>query len=171
MSPTQVQLIYVLQPLCKVMVGGAATRMASSIGRVQTCLFFKFFGIVSLYAMVFFESYLDAHPWKLVTVYIFRSSFMSATYPVEESLMMDYVRRDERARWKSLESIAGFGWCGSAAIGGLLSDRFDYSFTFFITATTQGLGSLFFFFLLSLVPPKEQDVPKPNRTHPDKQDQ
>jgi hypothetical protein len=26
-------------------------------------------------------------------------------------------------RWKSLQSIASFGWCGSAAVGGILADK------------------------------------------------
>ena len=33
---------------------------------------------------------------------------------------MDFVPKDTRSRWKSLDSIAAFGWCGSAAIGGIL---------------------------------------------------
>ena len=30
-----------------------------------------------------------------------------------------------------------FGWCGSAALGGYLADKFDYNFTFLITAMIQ----------------------------------
>ena len=37
---------------------------------------------------------------------------------------MDYVPKETRARWKSLESIAQFGWCGSAALGGILADQY-----------------------------------------------
>ena len=67
---------------------------------------------------------------------------MNCTYPLEESILMDSVPPNTRARWKSLESISQFGWCGSAVIGGLLSDRYTYSFTFVITAVVQGTGTL-----------------------------
>lgn len=51
---------------------------------------------------------------------------MNCTYPLTESILMDTVPRDKRARWKSLESVTAFGWCGSAVIGGALADRYDY---------------------------------------------
>jgi hypothetical protein len=37
---------------------------------------------------------------------------------------MDFVPKQERARWKSLESVGAFGWCGSAALGGILADKY-----------------------------------------------
>ena len=61
----------------------------------------------------------------------------------------------QRARWKSLESIAQFGWCGSAAVGGYLADRHGYSFTFLITACVQGSAILIWVLLLGTVPKVE----------------
>ena len=55
---------------------------------------------------------------------------------------MDNVPSNQRARWKALESIASFGWTGSALVGGLLSDEHSYQFTFSITATMQLCGCL-----------------------------
>lgn len=57
---------------------------------------------------------------------ILRTGLMNCTYPLTESILMDTVRRDTRARWKSLESVTAFGWCGSAVIGGALADRYSY---------------------------------------------
>ena len=68
---------------------------------------------------------------------------------------MDFVPKDTRSRWKSLDSIASFGWCGSAALGGYLADKYDYSFTFMITAVLQGLGGVLLLLLLPLVPVDE----------------
>ena len=39
---------------------------------------------------------------------------------------MDFVPKETRARWKSLDSISQFGWCGSAAPGGWLADKYSY---------------------------------------------
>jgi len=83
---------------------------------------------------------------------------MNCTYPLNESILMDFVPKNERARWKSLDSVVSFGWCGSAAIGGWLSDKYDYTFTFLITAIIQSVGVLCFLPLIPLVPRKEQDL-------------
>ena len=47
----------------------------------------------------------------LVIVYLVRTGLMNCTYPLEESILMDFVPSDTRARWKSLDSISVFGWC------------------------------------------------------------
>ena len=71
---------------------------------------------------------------------------------------MDFVRKDSRARWKSLESVSQFGWAGSAVLGGLLSDRYDYTFTFLVTALVQSAGTLGYLLLLPLVPTDEKKL-------------
>ena len=59
--------------------------------------------------------------WRVVIViaiYLVRTGLMNCTYPLEESVLMDYVPKSTRARWKALDSVSMFGWCGSAALGG-----------------------------------------------------
>ena len=155
MSPTQVQLVYVAVPIFMVLCSGVATRLATSFGRVQTCLVLSGLGLSCLFSMVFFKNYLDAHPLILVPIYVTRTGLMNSSYPLSESILMDFVPKNERARWKSLESITAFGWCGSAALGGYISDRYDYTYTFFITAMVQTTATLVFALLLPLVPRKE----------------
>ena len=92
---------------------------------------------------------------QLVPIYVLRTALMNATYPIQESVLMDFVPRDQRARWKSLDSVASFGWCGSAAFGGWLADKFDYTYTFLITAILQSIGVAVWCLLLPLVPRKE----------------
>ena len=53
----------------------------------------------------------------VVAIYLLRTGLMNCTYPLEESILMDFVPKETRARWKSLDSISQFGWCGSAALG------------------------------------------------------
>ena len=108
--------------------------------------------------MVFCKHYLDSNPLALVPIYVLRTALMNCTYPLNESILVDYVPKNERARWKSLDSVVSFGWCGSAALGGWLSDKYDYTFTFLITAIIQTIGVLCFFPLFPLVPRKEQDL-------------
>jgi MFS family permease len=156
MSPSQVQIIYVAVPLVMVTTSTLLSKLANSgFGRVQTTLLSSCLGVLCLYCMVFFKSYLDSHPFLLVPIYVMRTSLMNASYPLQESILMDFVPKHVRARWKSLDSVASFGWCGSAAFGGWLSDRYDYTYTFWITAILQTIGIGVWTFLLPLVPRQE----------------
>ena len=69
---------------------------------------------------------------------------------------MDFVPKATRARWKSLESIASFGWCGSAVLGGVLADQTSYSSTFLYTAGLQFIGVMLQSSLMWVVPRKEK---------------
>ena len=69
--------------------------------------------------------------------------------------MTDSVPKSTRARWKSLESVSTLGWCGSAVLGGVLADKFGYTFSFLLTAAMQAFGGCVFALLLPLVPREE----------------
>lgn len=156
MSPSQVQIIYCAVPFAMVICSTISSKVAAKgVGRVQTQLLSRFLGISLLYSMVFFKNYLDHHPYLLVPIYVMRTSFMNACYPLQESILMDFVPRDLRGRWKSLDAVAAFGWCGSAAFGGWLADKYDYTYTFFLTAVTQSIGLGVWALLLPLVPRNE----------------
>lgn len=156
MSPSQVQIIYTCVPFVMVISSTICSKIAGSgFGRVQTTLLFNSLGVSLLFCMVFFKRYLDLHPILLVPIYVLRTSFMNATYPLQESILMDFVPKEVRARWKSLDSVAAFGWCGSAAFGGWLADRYDYTYTFLITAIIQSVGVGVWTLLLPLVPRTE----------------
>jgi len=153
MTPSQVQLIYVLVPLVMVVLGALCTKIAGTgLGRVQTTALYNVGGISLLLCMVCFKSFLDAHPFYLVPIYVFRTGLMNATYPLTESILMDFVPKGQRARWKSLDSVASFGWCGSAAFGGWLADKYDYTHTFLVTAIFQIVALGVWCCLLPLVP-------------------
>ncbi|KAL7577302.1 hypothetical protein ACA910_002043 [Epithemia clementina (nom. ined.)] len=162
MSPSQVQIIYVLVPILMSVLSGLGTRLSKTLGRVETTLLLQILGVSCLFSMVFFQQFLDHHVYVLVPVYILRTGLMNSPYPLMESILMDFVPKEQRARWKSLESIAQFGWCGSAAAGGYISDRWDYTHTFFLTALVQSLGILMTALLLPLVPQSEVSLSRNN---------
>ena len=155
LSPTQVQTIYAILPFVMVPITGLVTKASAVMGRVQVTILSMLLGAACLYSMVFLKSFLDSRPFVLVPVYLMRTSLVNSSYPIRESILMDFCPKNQRARWKSLQSISTFGWCGSAALGGYLSDRWDYTFTFFITATIQVGACLIYAFLIPLVPRKE----------------
>mmetsp|Transcript_31486 Transcript_31486/g.37502 ORF Transcript_31486/g.37502 Transcript_31486/m.37502 type:complete len:554 (-) Transcript_31486:112-1773(-) len=158
MTPTEVQFIYVLAPIALVLSSGLGTSLSKILGRVQTTLVLYIAGLLCLLSMIIFKNYLDSHPFALVPIYILRTAFMNGSYPLQESILMDFVPKNERARWKSLESVAVFGWCGSAALGGIISDKSDYTHTFLATVIIQSFGLIFFSLLLPLVPRNEADM-------------
>ena len=164
LSPIKLQIIYVIVPLAMVFFAHIFTKLAKVLGRVQTIILTRILGLGALFSMVFCEDYLLSNAPLLILIYIFRTGVMNATYPLDESLLMDFVPKDERARWKSLSSVAVCGWCGSAWIGGILADKYDYSFTFLITAILQGIGSVGYLWLLPLVPIDEKQGAKGKTT-------
>lgn len=91
----------------------------------------------------------------IVVVFLIRTGVMNCTYPLNTSIMMDYCPKDQRARWTSLQSVVRFGWCGSAAAGGVLADAYGYSFTFLITAGVQAAATALQATLILLVPRAE----------------
>ncbi|GMH64013.1 hypothetical protein TrRE_jg11650, partial [Triparma retinervis] len=164
LTPTEVQVIYLIVPIVMVACSGLGSKMAKKAGRVQTIITVKTLGVSLLFSMVFFEDYLQQTPLLLVPIYVLRTGLINSTYPLQESILMDFVPKNERARWKSLESVSQFGWCGSAVLGGLLADKFDYSFTFLITAILQSVGVLGYSLLLPLVPRSEKDLAKQRKS-------
>ena len=110
----------------------------------------RVFGLSCFAAMIALYHF-GYSPWLVVATYVVRTAVMNATYPIEEGILMDHVPKSERARWKSLESVATFGWCGSAFAGGMLADHYSYTFAFVITISMQALATLCYSMLLPLV--------------------
>ena len=160
MSPSQVQLIYLIVPFAMILFSTLISKIAASgVGRVQTQLISSILGVSLLYCMVFFKAYLDKRPALLIPIFVLRTSLMNASYPLQESILMDFVPKESRARWTSLDAVASFGWCGSAAFGGWLADKYDYTYAFFLTAVIQTVGILVWSLLLPLVPRNEGGPP------------
>eukprot|EP00039_Didymoeca_costata_P019048 m.336036 g.336036 ORF g.336036 m.336036 type:complete len:474 (-) comp17739_c0_seq1:3189-4610(-) len=154
LDPSGVQVVYILVPVAMSILSGLSTFLAAHIGRVFCMVWFNLMGIGCLVAMSLLSDKLPQLP--LCAIYIIRTGLMNATYPLNESILMDTVPETQRARWKSLESVAQFGWCGSAVIGGLVSDKHGYERTFIITAGIQALATLILIPLIFIVPMEEK---------------
>lgn len=155
MTPAAVQCIYVAVPLVMGMASCIATCLGKRIGRVQAILLLRSMGLVCFSGMVVLDTKAEAdvwgREWIIVILYVIRTALMNCTYPLEESILMDYVSKNSRARWKSLESIGQAGWCGSAFLGGILADSYGYTFTFVITIAAQAAGTLVYAGMLGVV--------------------
>ena len=56
-------------------------------------------------------------PEIIVPIFIARTCLMNSSAPLMKSILMDYVSKRNRAKWASLDSVARFGWSGSAVAG------------------------------------------------------
>ena len=83
---------------------------------------------------------------------------MNCTGALYSSILMDYVSKKQRAKWQSLQAVTGFGWSGSAVLGGLLVDHYGFDICFICTAGVQALGWCTLCLLLPLVPISETEV-------------
>eukprot|EP00298_Acanthocystis_sp_HF-20_P023017 c31368_g1_i1.p1 GENE.c31368_g1_i1~~c31368_g1_i1.p1 ORF type:complete len:285 (-),score=63.92 c31368_g1_i1:57-911(-) len=154
LSPTQVQIIYVILPVFLVAGLYLAERLATKIGRVLTIILCRGLGAISLFGMVFLPQYTG--DWRLMApLYVAHAVIGDSAYPLEESILMDFVDKDTRGRWKSIQSIGEFGWSGTAVLGGILADDQGYTTTILITALIECFAALFFLLLIPLVPIKE----------------
>ena len=129
-SPQQVQAIYVCVPLLIAAFSFGATRFGRRVGRIEATIVCNLVGCFLLFLLCFVEQRLvtgksnqnvlhstsSGTKWLVVSIYLVRTGAMNCTYPLLESVLMDVVSPDSRARWKSLESISAFGWCGSGAL-------------------------------------------------------
>jgi len=88
----------------------------------------------------------------LVLLFVFRMSAMNSTYPVAQSILMEFTDKQRRKTWKHIESLTWLGWAVSAAIGGILVDKHNYTYAFAVTAIIQSIGVVLYLVLIPMVP-------------------
>eukprot|EP00538_Stauroneis_constricta_P000620 CAMPEP_0119558286 /NCGR_PEP_ID=MMETSP1352-20130426/10534_1 /TAXON_ID=265584 /ORGANISM="Stauroneis constricta, Strain CCMP1120" /LENGTH=544 /DNA_ID=CAMNT_0007605601 /DNA_START=35 /DNA_END=1669 /DNA_ORIENTATION=- len=149
LSPTLVQVIYILNPLCQTALMKVAEYLAADFGRCRVAVGFKWIGISLMLAMI--AAYKnDMSPWVVCGLLVARTGFMNSTRALTKSLVMDNVPRKERAKWSALESVNMFSWSGSAALGGVLVGMHGIIFNFCVTSAFQVLATLPIIALFSL---------------------
>ena len=118
-----------------------AQRASERLGRCPVSIILKLIGVTMLVFMILMQ-----HEWKLLIciAYVLQGSFLGSTQALTRSIVMDHVPSNERAKWSALESINIFGWCGSAALGGMLVNLFHGNVipVFWFTAFFQVVGIL-----------------------------
>lgn len=158
LSPTALCCVFCAYPLCVSLGMPMCQRLSRVLGRAQASFLFQCGGISMLLLMTSVQSL----P-LLILVFMIRGQLQNAVYPVDRSILMDYIPSKHRGKWNSVSALASMTWSGSAVIGGYLADCHDYRFTFMITAIVYTCGLLCYTPLLWLVPRNEAD-PAPAAT-------
>lgn len=129
-TPLEVCILSCVYPLCISAMVEICRRISKRLGRLTAVMLFHFLGTACLFAMCYMRSLVLVLP-----LYLLRGALMNARGPIVRSMIMDLVTSDLRGRWNSIQSLSGFTWSGSAALGGYLADYAgDYRFTFIVTA-------------------------------------
>ena len=162
-GPVLVQVLGALSCLIGAGLLLMAQKVSLVMGRCLVSVLFKAMGTVLLLSMVAcyvaFPATVLSHT-AIAGLYLLQNAFLNSTGALTRSLIMDYVPSDERAKWSALESINIFGWCGSAALGGIVIQYFEGSIlpVFYLTAILQLVGSVP---LMTLFGVEEKEAPLP----------
>merc|ERR1712151_1084882 len=100
-------------------------------------------------------------PLVIVPICILRTTFTSVGWPLINSVLNDFVSKEHRSKWNSLQSIAGLGWSGSAFVGGIIIEHFGFTMVFYCTAAMQAISVLLRFVIMPLVPRSEARLQSP----------
>jgi len=149
MTPAQVLAISVVQPLVIALFIRLLEKPAEWLGRPQASLTCFFTGVVTFIVLAKVKNLPIA-----LTSYFIRCGMANATYPINKAIMYDFTPSSQRGRWNAVETLCGSIWSGSAFIGGFLADKYDYRFTFLVTAGIYAVASAAYSPLLCIVPRK-----------------
>jgi len=75
---------------------------------------------------------------------VLRNGIMNAGSPLNDSIVLNAIPRKHRAKWGSIESLSRATWAGSAFIGGMLNDSYDYRTAFTVTALIHVCAGVFY---------------------------
>ena len=79
--------------------GTLITKTAAKIGRAQAIVLFKGLGVLFLFVFVFLTPHFTDHPFfALVPPFLLSTALSDSTYPIEESILMDFVPKERRGR-------------------------------------------------------------------------
>ncbi|RLN77594.1 hypothetical protein BBJ28_00000438 [Nothophytophthora sp. Chile5] len=129
LTPVQVSALFLAQPIVVLVLSYVGQKSSRTLGRMPIIVWTRMAATACLLCMAY------AQPLQLqIVLFLMRGGMMRCSQPLRRSVLMDFVRREVRARWNALEGISVFSFSGSAMIGGYLVDMYDYRTCFFITS-------------------------------------
>ncbi len=147
LNPIPVNLISGLTFIFTGIASIISQRLSLKRGRVQMMVIVQLIATFCLYIISTYPPII----W-LAVLYIARGSLMNASQPLSRSILMDVVAKRHRGKINSIEALAwGLFWNISAALGGVLIDKYDFSFTFQITSAIYFFATLPLLILVPIV--------------------
>ena len=157
-SPVLVNSILASTTAIMVLFTWGCQLLSRPLGRLGAAFATKLVGVGLLVVMALMKP-LWTNPWAISPVFLARTALMNCGAPLIKSVAMDFVPKKRRGKWNALDSVTQFGWSGSAALGGVLLERFGFSVVFFATAAAQLVGNLPYILIHPLVPAEAPPQP------------
>lgn len=169
LSPVAVNAIYVGLPILMIFAGKLAQKLSRKYGRVEISIWYTVVGSIMLIVLWAIGEYypcegrigkpdgdgschwpVDRFWYFLLPIYLI-STAPAMTFPLTQSILMDFVPRHKRGRWNSLASVTRFGWSGSAMVGGFVVNKWGYGPSFLVTAILQIVAAAILALLLPII--------------------
>lgn len=136
-------LYLVSKSIFEIFVGVYVDRTRSEKDDLYTAIFGTF-----LTAVVYFLYIIIGSVWELYGVQILLGIGSAIAYPGWYSIFTHHIDKGKEAfEWSLYDVLTGLGMAGSAALGGLLADRYGFDVLFAVVGITTIIGG----FLLVLV--------------------
>jgi MFS family permease len=136
-------------------LGAVAQPLALRCGRVVVAFGLRALGIASFFAMAALQG-AGAPRGCVVVAYLLRMGLVNSTFGLTKSIIHDLVPASHRARYAAVDSINQATWAGSAAVGGLIIDRYGMLACFYVTASAQALALVPLWVARQLVPDEQR---------------
>mmetsp|Transcript_32016 Transcript_32016/g.74708 ORF Transcript_32016/g.74708 Transcript_32016/m.74708 type:complete len:191 (-) Transcript_32016:45-617(-) len=157
LSPVHVCALGIFAMATVAAFGWVATALAARAGRVQAAFGLRLGGILSFVVMAALAS-AHAPVFVVIAAYLLRMGLINCTFGLTKSIIHDVVPPSQRARYASVDSINAATWAGSAALGGLLIDKYGMVATFYVTAFFSALALVPIWTARRLVPAETPDA-------------
>ena len=143
LSPMTTNLIYFLVAVLTGVMGIVTSKSVKFIGKIESIIIVQIIAIINLLIIATLPPLIIVIP-----VFILRGSFMNASQPVKNALIMDLVPKKNRGIFQSLQVLSqNFFWSLSAGIGGFLLQFYNFPILYVTTATIYIFGTLPYFLI------------------------
>eukprot|EP00918_Siedleckia_nematoides_P028123 GHVU01060493.1.p1 GENE.GHVU01060493.1~~GHVU01060493.1.p1 ORF type:complete len:138 (-),score=20.28 GHVU01060493.1:882-1295(-) len=121
LTPAMISTVTIFYGLCIALCMNSAKSVGQRIGRTEASVLYQTIGVALLFGLI--------HVRRLPLVLLFhflRGAFQNGISPLDRAIVADYVMSKHRGKYNAIESLSSVTWCGSAVVGGVLADKWDY---------------------------------------------
>ncbi len=148
LPPSIVNFIYFLVAFATGIIAILVTKYVHKIGKIESIVTVQVIAIVSLFIIALIPPISI-----LIPIFLIRGSFMNASQPVKNAMIMDLVPKRNRGIFQSLQVLTErFFWSFSAGIGGVLLSFTSFPVLYITTGTIYIFGTLPFLLLINKMP-------------------
>lgn len=155
LSPTFVQVLYLITPLGQAVTKVLAKQMTRILGASCVTLMFQW-TFVAVLTMMLYCYQQDVSVWIVCALYLWHSFLMNSTTALTQSILWCTISEGNVSKWTITETLQLLLWSVGAAIGGYLAGTKGLVMCFYATAGLQVLASLPVLFICCLGPSRDR---------------